>query len=111
MHFIAQDYSYIQELSMHSVSTGQCELVCFSGGHFADPMMIMIKRMVYGHGLKLFPLLARRLHGLVVWYGHPVTNFGGISYSKWCLMASPTHSPPCYAGLKLVPTRKIVSKP
>ena len=40
IHFIAQDYSYTQELSMHhSVSTVQCELVCFSGGgHFADPV-------------------------------------------------------------------------
>ena len=39
IHFIAQDHSYTQEVSMHSVSTGQCEQVCFSGGHFADPVM------------------------------------------------------------------------
>ena len=31
--------TYTQELSMHSVSTGKCERVCFSGGNFADPMM------------------------------------------------------------------------
>ena len=37
-HFIAQDYSYTQELSMYIVSTGQYELVCFSGGYFADPV-------------------------------------------------------------------------
>ena len=28
---------------MHSVSTLQCELVSFSGGHFADPMMSQLK--------------------------------------------------------------------
>ena len=39
IHFIAQDHSYTQEVSMHSVSTAQCEQVCFSGGHFADPVM------------------------------------------------------------------------
>ena len=38
-HFTAQNYSYAQELSMYNVSTGQCELVCFSGGHFANPVM------------------------------------------------------------------------
>ena len=36
IHFIAQDYSYTQGLSIHSVSIGQCEEVYFSGGHFAD---------------------------------------------------------------------------
>ena len=30
-------------ISMHSVSTLQCELVSFSGGHFADPMMSQLK--------------------------------------------------------------------
>ena len=31
---------------MHSVSTVQCELVCFSGGHFADPVAsVTFKRM------------------------------------------------------------------
>ena len=24
---------------MHNVSTVQCELVCFSGGHFVDPVL------------------------------------------------------------------------
>ena len=43
IHFITQDYSYTQEVSMHSVSTAQCEWVCFSGGHFADPVMSRIK--------------------------------------------------------------------
>ena len=33
IHFIAQDYSYTQEVFMHSVSTAQCERVCFSEGH------------------------------------------------------------------------------
>ena len=34
---------------MHSVSTVQCELVCFPGGHFADHVIITIKRMApYG---------------------------------------------------------------
>ena len=37
--FIARGHSYTQELSMHSVSTIQCERVCFSGGHFADPVV------------------------------------------------------------------------
>ena len=32
IHFIAQDYSYSQEVSMHSVSTVQCELVTFVEG-------------------------------------------------------------------------------
>ena len=42
--FIAQEHSgYTQELSMHSVSTGQCEWVCFSGGHFADPVMSRLR--------------------------------------------------------------------
>ena len=36
--FIAQDYSYTQGLSMHSVSIGQCEEVYFSGGHLANPV-------------------------------------------------------------------------
>ena len=39
IHFTAQNYSYAQELSIYNVSTGQCELVCFSGGHFANPVM------------------------------------------------------------------------
>ena len=43
IHFIAQDYSYTQEVSMHSVSTAQCEWVCFSGGHFADPVMSWLR--------------------------------------------------------------------
>ena len=43
--YIAQDHSYAQELSMHSVSTIQCELICFPGGHFADHVIITIKRM------------------------------------------------------------------
>ena len=46
-----------------------------------------------GHDLELFPSLARRLLGLVVWYGLNVATFGGFSYSK-------------RAGLKLVHTRK-----
>ena len=37
--FIAQEHSYTQQLSMHSDSTVQCKQVCFSGGHFADPVM------------------------------------------------------------------------
>ena len=47
IHFIAQDYNYIrsytQEVSMHSVSTTQCEWVCFSGGDFADPVMSRLR--------------------------------------------------------------------
>ena len=35
-YFIAQACSWTQEL--HNVSIGQCKLVCFSGGHFADPV-------------------------------------------------------------------------
>ena len=38
IHFIAQAYSYTQGLSTHSVSIGQCEMVYFSGGHFANPV-------------------------------------------------------------------------
>ena len=41
--FIAQEYSYTQQLSMHSVSTVQCERICFSGGHFADPVMSRLR--------------------------------------------------------------------
>ena len=40
--FIAQEHSY-QQLSMHSISTVQCEQVCFSGGHFADPVMSWLR--------------------------------------------------------------------
>ena len=36
-----------QEVSMHSVSTDQCERVCFSGGHFADPVMSQLKNGIY----------------------------------------------------------------
>ena len=43
IHFIAQDYSYTQEVPMHSVSTAQCEWVYFSGGHFADPVMSWLR--------------------------------------------------------------------
>ena len=35
---LAQAYSYTQVLSMHSISTAQCKLVCFFGGHCADPV-------------------------------------------------------------------------
>ena len=42
-HFIAQDYSYTQEVSMHSVSTARCEQVCFSGGHFDNPVMLRLR--------------------------------------------------------------------
>ena len=41
--FTAQEHSYTQELSMHSVSTVQGEQVCFSGGHFADPVMSRLR--------------------------------------------------------------------
>ena len=41
--FIAQEHSYTQELSMHSISTVQCERVCFSGGHFANPVMSRLR--------------------------------------------------------------------
>ena len=41
--FAQKDYSYTQKLSVHSVSTLQCELVSFSGGHFANPMMSQLK--------------------------------------------------------------------
>ena len=40
IHFIAQDYSYTQEVSMHSV---QCERVCYSEGHFANPVMSQLR--------------------------------------------------------------------
>ena len=43
IHFNAQDYSYTQEVSMHSVSTAQCERVCFSGGDFADPVISRLR--------------------------------------------------------------------
>ena len=32
----------MQEISMHSVSTGQCERVYFPGGHFADPVILRL---------------------------------------------------------------------
>ena len=37
------DISYTQEVSMHSVSAVQCELVCFSGEHFANPVMPQLR--------------------------------------------------------------------
>ena len=65
IHFIAQDYSYTQELFMHCVSTGQCEQVCFSGGHFANPVMSRLREwhlyrghQLDGHDLELLLLLA-----------------------------------------------------
>ena len=71
---------------MHSVSTTQCEQVCFYGVKFWD----IIKRMVPtyrghqlgGHALELLPLLARCLLGLVVWYRSLLPTFDGFSYSK-----------------------------
>ena len=66
--------SYTEELSMYSVSTVQCELVCCSEGHFADPMMSRLKEWClqrapigWPYDLELLPLLARRLLDLVVW--------------------------------------------
>ena len=35
--------SYTQEVSMHSVSTAQCERVCYSGGHFANHVMSQLR--------------------------------------------------------------------
>ena len=43
IHFIPQDYSYTQEVSMYSVSTVQCERVCFPGGDFADRVMSQLR--------------------------------------------------------------------
>ena len=40
IHFIVQDYSYTQEVSMHNA---QYEGVYFSGGHFADPVMSRLR--------------------------------------------------------------------
>ena len=42
-NFITQDNNYTKDLSIHSVSTAQCQLVCFSGGHFADPVMSWLR--------------------------------------------------------------------
>ena len=30
-------------IQMHSVSTVQCKLVCFSGGHFVDPVVSQLR--------------------------------------------------------------------
>ena len=60
---------------MHSASTVQCELVCFSGGNFANPVISQLKHGTCGghqsggHELELLPLLARHLLVLVVWAG------------------------------------------
>ena len=75
IHFIPQDYSYTQRLSMHNVSTVQCELVCFSGGHFADPVVSQLR------DLELLPLLHGRLLDMVGMY--IVATPGGHSYTRW----------------------------
>ena len=36
---------YAQEVSVYSVSTAQCKRVCFSGGHFADPVMSQLREL------------------------------------------------------------------
>ena len=110
---------------LHSASTPQCERVCLSGGHFADPVMSWLREWhlcIYrGHQLGghiLLPLLARRLLGLVVWYGSLLATFGGFSYSSLNFLTTahppthpspplhPTHLPSHSAGLKLVRIRK-----
>ena len=62
---------------MHSVSTAQCERVCFSGGHFADSVMSQLREwhQLGGHVLELLPLLA----GLVVWYGSLLASFNTLN--------------------------------
>ena len=35
----------LKKLSMHSISTDHSELVCFSGGHFANPVVSCFKRI------------------------------------------------------------------
>ena len=115
IHFIAQDHSYTQELSMHSVSTDQYEQVWRAVCPPCD--VTIIKNGTYrghqlgGHDLELFPLLARCLLGLVVWYRCLVATFGGCSKQFLTDFSTPpspmlhfTHPPPCYAGVKLVPT-------
>ena len=83
IHFIAQDHSYTQEVSMHSVSTAQCERVCFSGGNFVDPVMSWLRgHQLHGHVLEMLPLLARHLLGLVMWYRFLLATFGGFSWLK-----------------------------
>ena len=69
--------------------------------------------------LELLPLLL----GLAVWYKYLVVIFSGFSYSKQFLSvfepppslpppsSLPMHSPPRYASVKLVPTRKIIQSP
>ena len=58
-------------MRMHSVSTAQCERVCFSGGHFANPVKrigpIEDTMQLCGHILKVLPLLARCF--LALWCG------------------------------------------
>ena len=45
IHFIAQaqDYSYTQEVSIHSVSNAQCQWISFSGGDFANPVISWLR--------------------------------------------------------------------
>ena len=84
-HFIAQDYRYTQEVYMHSVSTAQCGRVCFSGGHFADPVMSQLREWRLQRAPIGWPcpgivaLLARCLLGLVgpfwlLWMVFPTLN-------------------------------------
>ena len=41
--YTAQNHRYTQEISMHSVSATQCELICISGGHFTDPVISWLR--------------------------------------------------------------------
>ena len=63
--------SYIREISIHSVSTAQCDQVCFSGD-FADPVMSHARLRewhlaIEGTNWVAMSLLARRL--LALWCG------------------------------------------
>ena len=44
IHFAHDCLYYTQEPSMHSVFTDLCELVSFSGGHFADLVKLWLRQ-------------------------------------------------------------------
>ena len=113
---------YTQQLPMHSSSTGQCALVCFSEWHLLTLWCHCgwngtIGRCLFGgQHLKLLVLLVRRPLDLVVWLWRPLVTYWLKDY-YWGFSTSlptPTMHPhpvsypssPLKTGLKLLPTLK-----
>ena len=89
----------IAELFMHSVSTVQCKLVCFSGEYFADPVMSWLRewhlwRVPVGYDMEMLPLLHGYLLDMVdtLWL-HQVATATPKGLHVW-IVYPPSHTLP-----------------